>query len=56
MPVEARIDVAESAWAAINLPNLREHIAATRVNADIVATKDADHGVTVTSRPTQLSA
>jgi type I pantothenate kinase len=56
MPVDARIDVATSAWAAINLPNLHQHIAPTRARADIVVTKDADHRMTVTRQHPQLSA
>ena len=32
-------------WAAINLPNLREHIVLGRDAADIVVTKGADHGI-----------
>jgi len=38
-------------WRAINLPNLREHIAGGREVADLVVRKGADHAILdVTSR------
>ncbi len=36
-------------WEAINLPNLRNHIAPLRAHADIVMKKDADHNLAITS-------
>ena len=36
-------DVAGWTWREINLPNLSEHIAPTRADADLVITKAADH-------------
>ena len=33
-------------WTAINLPNLLDHVEPTRVRADVVVTKAADHSVT----------
>jgi type I pantothenate kinase len=43
---EAELRVfAGQVWAAINLPNLREHIVQGREAADIVVTKGADHGI-----------
>jgi type I pantothenate kinase len=39
-------------WTGINLPNLRQHIAPVRQEADLVVVKAADHGVTrIISRP-----
>ena len=32
-------------WAGINLPNLREHIAPARLQADILIRKSGDHGM-----------
>jgi type I pantothenate kinase len=37
--------LAHAVWAGINLPNLREHIAAVRASADLVVSKGADHEV-----------
>ena len=37
--------LARSVWAAINLPNLREHILPARTLADLVVTKRADHAI-----------
>jgi len=36
-------DVARWVWSEINLPNLREHIAPARAEADLVVKKAADH-------------
>jgi type I pantothenate kinase len=36
----------EAVWEAINLPNLREHIAPTRQTADLIIDKDAAHELT----------
>jgi type I pantothenate kinase len=36
---------AQQVWRAINLPNLREHIAGARDVADVVIRKDADHQI-----------
>ncbi|MGH7022542.1 MAG: type I pantothenate kinase [Caulobacteraceae bacterium] len=38
-------NLARSVWAAINLPNLREHIAPVRAHADLVVVKGADHAI-----------
>jgi type I pantothenate kinase len=46
--------LAHATWDAINLVNLREHITATRRNADVVVVKGPDHSVArvvVTPRP-----
>jgi type I pantothenate kinase len=37
--------VARQVWRAVNLPNLREHIAPARAVADVVVEKRADHSV-----------
>jgi type I pantothenate kinase len=42
--VEAH-QVAASSWSEINLVNLREHVAPTRGQADVILQKDADHRV-----------
>ncbi len=39
------IAMAESIWANINAPNLRENIAPTRSRADLILTKGAEHAV-----------
>jgi type I pantothenate kinase len=41
----AAIAFARSVWTAINLPNLREHIAPQRALADIVIRKGPDHEI-----------
>ncbi len=38
-------DLAEAVWAAINLPNLRDHILPVRDASDIVVRKGPDHAV-----------
>jgi type I pantothenate kinase len=38
--------LAHMVWTGINLPNLRQHIAPVRPEADLVVVKAADHGVT----------
>lgn len=45
--------LAARVWAAINRPNLREHIAPLREAADIIVTKASDHTITgiVRERP-----
>jgi len=44
--------VARAVWTAINLPNLRDHIASVRPLADLVVRKRRDHGVVdIVSRP-----
>jgi type I pantothenate kinase len=40
-----RIEVARSVWDSINLPNLEQHIAPTKITADIVVTLLPDHSV-----------
>lgn len=47
---EARAFAAQ-VWAAINLPNLREHIVAGRGVADIVVSKGADHEILAVVEP-----
>jgi len=37
--------VAAQVWRGVNLPNLREHIAAGRETADVVVRKGADHAI-----------
>ncbi|MEM7327789.1 MAG: type I pantothenate kinase [Pseudomonadota bacterium] len=39
---------AKSVWAAINLPNLENHILPLRDHADLVVKKDADHAIEIT--------
>jgi type I pantothenate kinase len=36
---------ADAVWQEINLPNLRDHIAPSRLRADVVVTHDGDHRV-----------
>jgi len=43
MPEDEALALARNAWESINLPNLREHIAATRADATIVVVKGAGH-------------
>jgi type I pantothenate kinase len=38
--------LAHMVWTGINLPNLRQHIAPVRQEADLVVVKAADHGLT----------
>jgi type I pantothenate kinase len=38
-------EVAHQVWARINLPNLREHIAPVRAQADLVVMKGRDHTI-----------
>jgi type I pantothenate kinase len=38
-------EVAHQVWARINLPNLREHIAPVRAQADLVVVKGGDHTI-----------
>jgi type I pantothenate kinase len=45
MPPAELDALARSTWRAINLVNLREHIAPTRALADLVVVKGADHQV-----------
>lgn len=45
------VEFARSVWTAINLPNLREHIAPQRALADFVVRKRADHGIAEISGP-----
>lgn len=42
---EAAEGVARMVWDQVNLPNLRENIAAARDTADLVVTKAPDHGI-----------
>jgi type I pantothenate kinase len=51
---EAAREVATMVWERVNLPNLRDHIAAARDLADLVVTKGPDHeivGLTTRGRP-----
>jgi type I pantothenate kinase len=43
-PAEAR-GIAERIWTSVNLPNLRENIARTRMRADLILEKANDHTV-----------
>lgn len=47
MSEEELIAFAKSVWAAINLPNLENHILPLRDHADLVVKKDAAHAVTI---------
>jgi type I pantothenate kinase len=38
---------ARQVWAGINLPNLREHIAPLKQQADILVEKSADHALRI---------
>ncbi|MFZ4519809.1 MAG: type I pantothenate kinase [Microthrixaceae bacterium] len=42
---EQSVDVAERVWRSINGRNLRDHIAPTRVRADLILAKGEDHAV-----------
>ena len=48
MSEEELIGFAKSVWAAINLPNLEQHILPMRAHADLVVKKDADHAIVIT--------
>lgn len=48
MSEDELIGFAKSVWAAINLPNLENHILPLRAHADLVVKKDAAHAVTIT--------
>jgi type I pantothenate kinase len=37
--------MAEAVWTSINRPNIEQHIAPTRANADVVVTKRPDHRI-----------
>ena len=41
------IEFAKSVWAAINLPNLENHILPLRAHADLVVKKDANHAIEI---------
>jgi type I pantothenate kinase len=43
--------VAKWVWDGVNLPNLRQHIAPGKAEADLVALKGADHRLTALARP-----
>lgn len=45
MSEEATRGFARMVWASINLPNLRDHIAAARDRADLIVRKGHDHAV-----------
>ena len=45
VPGEQVRQIAEGTWEAINLPNLRDHIAPSAANADVVVVKAADHSI-----------
>lgn len=46
IPVEQVRQIAEATWETINGPNLRDHIAPSAANADIVVMKASDHSIT----------
>ena len=46
---------ARSIWASINRPNLRENILPSRMRADLVLEKAADHGVRRRPPPPQVA-
>jgi type I pantothenate kinase len=45
LPPEQVRQIAEATWDAINGPNLRDHIAPSAANADVVVVKAADHSI-----------
>jgi type I pantothenate kinase len=45
MPGEQVRQLAEATWETINGPNLRDHIAPSAANADIVVLKADDHSI-----------
>ncbi|MCR9222531.1 MAG: hypothetical protein NXH70_00555 [Hyphomonas sp.] len=47
MTEDELISFAKSVWAAINLPNLENHILPMRAHADLVVKKDANHAVSI---------
>jgi type I pantothenate kinase len=47
MTEDELVSFAKSVWAAINLPNLENHILPMRAHADLVVKKDADHAVSI---------
>lgn len=47
MTEDELISFAKSVWAAINLPNLENHILPLRAHADLVVKKDANHAVSI---------
>jgi type I pantothenate kinase len=49
MSAEATRSFARMVWTSINLPNLRDHIAAAREKADIVVRKGKDHRIEAVS-------
>lgn len=46
LPADEVDAVARLVWAAVNLPNLREHIRPTMASADLVVRKGPDHTIT----------
>ncbi|MSP44265.1 MAG: type I pantothenate kinase [Alphaproteobacteria bacterium] len=46
MTPEQRLEVVDNVWTAINGRNLNDHILPTRMRADLILHKDADHRVT----------
>lgn len=50
-----RRDMARATWAAINGVNLRDHIAPSRANADIVVVKGPHHEIRSVERPDPAS-
>lgn len=49
MTEDELISFAKSVWAAINLPNLENHILPLRAHADLVVKKDANHAVSISA-------
>lgn len=47
MSEDELITFAKSVWAAINLPNLENHILPLRAHADLVVKKDATHAIEI---------
>jgi type I pantothenate kinase len=56
MPGEQVRQVAEAAWEAINAQNLRDYIAPSAANADIVVVKAPDHSIAVVAPRTERTA
>jgi type I pantothenate kinase len=53
MPREQVRQLAEGTWETVNLQNLRDHIAPSAANADIMVMKNADHSVAATVLQTE---
>ena len=42
---EEALRAADAVWESVNLPNIRDHVAPTRVRADVVVVKGDDHAI-----------